>query len=235
MRGDMVIAGVFLFIVCIGVPYLAFKTKRQLGDGPLPMPKRRFFLQTIGVQLYLFFLAVAAIWPDWRSLFALPPSPLRAWGLAAVFLAALLGVMGWRWPKRDLESKRRLYSLLPHERRDLPVYFLVCIAAGVFEESVYRGAATWLLMRYTSLVPAVLIASVAFALAHVVQGWRSAAVIFVIALGAHALAIVGDSLVPVMAAHALYDALAGVLMPRWFERDVRSAAQSVLSQATLIR
>jgi len=27
-----------------------------------------------------------------------------------------------------------------------------------------------------------------------------------------------------MAAHALYDAIAGVLMPRWYEREVRSAA-----------
>ena len=66
---------------------------------------------------------------------------------------------------------------------------------------------------------AVLIASIVFALAHVIQGWQSAFVIFLIALGAHGLVIAGHSLFPVMAAHALYDAVAGTLMPRWYERE----------------
>ena len=211
---------IFLFVVCAGVPYLAWKSKQRLGDGPLPMPKRRFFIQTIVVQLFLFLLAAAAIWPDWRAFFQLPPMPLRAWGLAALMLALLLGVMRWRWPDRDLESKEMLYRILPHDRGDYPLYFVLCIAAGVFEESVYRGAAAWLIARLTgSVTAAILIASIVFALAHVIQGWRSTLVIFAIALGAHALVLLGGSLVPVMAAHALYDAIAGVLMPRWYERE----------------
>ena len=211
---------IFLFIVCVGVPYLAWKSKQRLGDGPLPMPRRRFFIQTILVQLYLFLIAVGAIWPDWRALFELPPAPLRAWGAASLMFAVLLGVMWWRWPHRDADSKERLSRILPSERGDYPMYFLVCLAAGVFEEAIYRGAAAWLLERFTgSVILAVLIASVVFALAHVIQGWRSVLVIFFIALGAHALVIFGSSLVPVMAAHALYDAAAGVLMPRWYERE----------------
>jgi membrane protease YdiL (CAAX protease family) len=69
------------------------------------------------------------------------------------------------------------------------------------------------------MVAAVLIASIVFALAHVIQGWQSAGVIFLIALGAHVLVIAGQSLFPVMAAHALYDAIAGTLMPRWDEHE----------------
>jgi membrane protease YdiL (CAAX protease family) len=134
--------------------------------------------------------------------------------------------MWWRWPQRDRDSKERLYRMLPHDRADLPPYFAVCLAAGICEETVYRGVTTVLLARVTeNLSAAILIASIAFALAHVIQGWRSVVAVFGIALMAHAVVLMTQSLFPVMAAHALYDALAGVLMPRWYEREVRSAAQ----------
>ena len=217
---------VFLLIVCLGVPYMAFKSRRLLGAGPLPMTRRRLFIQTIGVQLYLFALALAAAWRNDIGLLAAPRLPLRAWGMAALLLAVLAGVMAWRWPHRDRESKERLYRILPHDASELGPYFALCAAAGVCEEAVYRGVTATLLARVTgSVVAAVLIASIVFALAHIVQGWSSAAVIFGIALAAHALVLLTGSLFPIMAVHAVYDAIAGVLMPRWFEREVISAPQ----------
>lgn len=216
----------FLLIVCAGVPYLAWKSRQRLGDGPLPMPRRRFYIQTIFMQFYLFILAIAAAWRNDVDLLTTPPTPLRAWGIAALFLAVLLGVMWWRWPNRDQESKERLYRILPHDRSELAPYFALCIVAGVCEETVYRGVTAALLARLTgSVAAAVVIASVVFALAHIIQGWRSAGVIFLIALGAHALVLAGQSLFPVMVLHALYDAIAGTLMPRWYNREVRSASQ----------
>ena len=210
----------FLLIVCAGVPYLAWKSRKQLGDGPLPMPRQRFYVQTIFMQLFLFALAVVASLRNDIDLLAAPRRPLLAWGLAALFVIVLVAVMRWRWPHRDAASKARLYRMLPHDRRDLGPYYAVCLTAGVCEEVVYRGAAAALLARITgSMIAAVVIAAVVFALAHVIQGWRSAFVIFLIALGAHALVIAGQSLFPVMAAHALYDAIAGTLMPRWHERE----------------
>lgn len=226
----------FLLIVCAGVPYLAWRSRRQLGDGPLPMPRQHFYVQTIVVQLFLFALAVVAAVRNGVGLLAAPRRPLLAWGLAALFLIVLVAVMRWRWPHRDAASKARLYRMLPRDRRELGPYYALCLTAGVCEEVVYRGVAAALLVRITgSVIAAVVIASVVFALAHVVQGWQSAFVIFLIALGVHALVIIGHSLFPVMAAHALYDAIAGTLMPRWYERDVRSAALAVLSQSTLMR
>src|SRR5437762_12512754 len=129
MRPHMVIAAsgiVFLLIICLGVPYLAIKSSRQLGNGPLPMSPRRFFTQSIFAQLYLVAIAIAAAYRNWINLLATPPHPLRAWGLAALFLALLLGVMRWRWPHRDRESKEKLYRLLPHARGDFPLYFGLC-------------------------------------------------------------------------------------------------------------
>ena len=226
----------FLAIVCAGVPYLAIKSSRRIGSGPLPIATRTFFLQSLLAQLYLVAIAIAAAWRNRIPLFVAPPHPLRAWALAALFLAVLLGVMWWRWPHRGRESKDKLYRLLPHARRDFPPYFALCLAAGICEEIVYRGVAAALLQRITgSIIAAVLIAATVFALAHVVQGMRATMVVFVIALGAHALYFLCGSLIPVMAIHALYDALAGVLMSRWYEREIESAAQQVLSQTTPIR
>lgn len=230
-------AGVFfLVVVCLGVPYLAIKSSRRLGSGPLPMATRTFFLQSILAQLYLVVIAVAAAWRNRIPLLVAPPQPLRAWALAALFLAVLLGVMRWRWPHRGQESKDKLYRLLPHARHDFPPYFALCLAAGICEEIVYRGVTAALLQRITgSVAAAVLIAAAVFALAHVVQGRRATMVVFVIALGAHALYLLCGSLFPVMVVHALYDMLAGVLMSRWYERELESAPQQVLSQTTPIR
>jgi membrane protease YdiL (CAAX protease family) len=216
----------FLAIVCLGLPYLAWKSSKRLGSGPLPMARKRFFIQTILVQLYLLGIALAAAWRNGIDLLAKPPAPLRAWLLAALFLAALLGAMRWRWPHRGQESKEKLIRLLPRDRGDLAPYFALCLAAGVCEEVVYRGVTTVLLTRITgSLIAAIAIASAVFALAHVIQGRRATVVVFFIALGAHALVFLTQSLFPVMAVHALYDAIGGVLMSRWYEGERASRPQ----------
>lgn len=188
------------------------------------MSRRRFFIQTIFAQLYLAALAIAAAWRNGIDLLAPPVSPLRSWALAALFVALLLGVMRWRWPDRGQDSKDKLARLLPRERGDLPPYFALCLTAGICEELVYRGVATVLLTRLIgSLLAAIGIAAIVFALAHVIQGWRAAVVIFFIALLAHALVFVTKSLYPAVAAHALYDAVGGVLMSRWYRREIESA------------
>ncbi len=219
MRGDVV--ALFLIVVGALVPWMAWKSRETLGEGPLPIPRHAFYQQTIIVQLLLLALAIGAVWPERHALFRLPPSPLRAWGLAAALVVALIVLVRWRWPGRDEGSKDRLCKLLPQERGDYAPYFVLCVFAGVCEEAVYRGALTMLLTRFTgSVIAAVLIASTVFALAHVLQGPRSTIAIFLIALGAHGLVITSDSLLPAMAAHAVYDMIAGVLMPRWHRDEV---------------
>ena len=229
MREHMVIdvSGIlFLAIVCLGLPYLAWKSSKRIGSGPLPMSRKRFFVQTIFVQLYLVGIALAAALRNRIDLLAKPPAPLRAWLLAALFLAALLAAMRWRWRHRGQESKEKLIRLLPRDRSELAPYFALCLAAGMCEEVIYRGVTTVLLTRITgSLLAAIAIAAIVFALAHVIQGRRAMIIVFLIALGAHALVFLTQSLFPAMAVHALYDALGGVLMRRWYEGDRASRPQ----------
>lgn len=227
----------FLVIVCLGVPYLAIRSNRRLGTRPLPMSRRRFFLQTIFAQLYLFVIAIVSAQRNDIPLLSMPESPLLAWTLGAAFFGIMLAVMRLRWPSRDAESKERLYRLLPQSRSDLPLYLLVSLAAGICEETVYRGVATTLLERVTeNLVAGVLISAVAFGVAHIIQGKRAALGVFGVALMAQSIVLITQSLLPAMAAHAAYDAVGGVLMSRWCRRELESAPQpQVLSQTTPIR
>ena len=80
-------------------------------------------------------------------------------------------------------------------------------------ESAYRGVAiaslTWLLGNAWL---AVLVSAVAFALAHSTQGWKSAVIVFFLALSMHALVAFTGTLVIAMVVHTVYDLVAGYLL-----------------------
>jgi membrane protease YdiL (CAAX protease family) len=84
------------------------------------------------------------------------------------------------------------------------------LAASVAEEAAYRGVAMSILWYATGnpYLSAVL-CSLAFAVAHAVQGWRSGLTIYLVALVMHGLVWFTSSLVPAMIVHALYDFIAG--------------------------
>lgn len=222
-------SAVLVLLTCVWVPVLAFKSARRLGDGPLPVSRRHFFIQTIVIQVILAGVAVIAARQTGVPIAVMPPSRAAPWLIAAglVLFGALL--LRWRWASRSSASKNRLYSILPRTQREFPSYLALCLAAGIGEELVYRGMLFAILAYLTgSVIAAVLIASLVFALAHALQGWRGMFAIFLIALAMHGLVLFSKSLLPAMAAHALYDAIAGWLIPRWYERDAAAAPAATL-------
>ena len=220
--------GVTLVIVACGIlPYLAWKTSRVLRAADIGIPRHAMFVQVIALQAFIFALGWAAGRENKIPLFLQPPEPIRAWLAALIVLVVMVTALKVRWKSREDSQKRRLYSMLPQTRGEFSLFVVVCIAAGVAEEAVYRGLLPILLTRATRNIPlAIVISAVAFALAHAVQGWRAVLSIFLIALGAQALVMFSESLVPAMVMHASYDLIAGVLVPRWFEREFPSASQS---------
>lgn len=145
-----------------------------------------------------------------------PLRPLEGGAAAACLLAIALLILVVRWPGREPKTKRRLYELLPHERGEMPLYLGLCAAAAVSEEVAYRGVAFSLLQMLSgSEAVAALLAAVAFALGHAIQGWRSVGAIFLFALGFHVIVLIAGSLWFAVGVHFAYDAIAGVLIPRW--------------------
>jgi len=205
-----------LFIVGIVLPVLAIESARRMRGRLLPIPRRAFFIQTIVIQIILFTVAAVAAWRSGIDLTSLP-STVNAWLAAAAMLVVALAALKLRWPGRTPESQQRLYELLPHDRDELRVYVVLCFVAGIAEETIYRGATFGILLTlFRNVIAATLLTSFVFALGHAVQGWKSAAVIFVFALAFQAIVIIGGSLLPAIVVHFTYDLIAGILVPRWY-------------------
>jgi membrane protease YdiL (CAAX protease family) len=207
-----------LAFVGVFLPILIIKSARRLGTGPLPISRSRFYRQTIIFQLILAAIAAWTAYTHGILAMPLPQRPLITWSAAAVMYVLTALTLKLRWASRSDASKQRLYDILPHDRSEMVPYVFICIVAGTAEEFVYRGVMTELAQRLIGIAIVTIIAiSISFAAAHAMQGLRSMAGIFVIALACHALVWVAQSLIPVMVVHFAYDLTAGMLIPRWFE------------------
>ena len=221
---DGVNAGGFLLLSLVGVvlPIFIIKTARRVRGRPLPVSRSSFFRQTILFQLFLG--AICAWTASTHRILAmpLPQRPVIAWSAAGFMYFVAVLMLKLRWPSRSAVSKQWLYDILPHDRAELPPYVLLCAVAGVVEEFIYRGVMTELAQRLIGVAIVTIVAmSIAFAAAHAMQGLRSMAAIFIIALACHALVWIAQSLIPAMAVHFAYDLTAGMLIPRWFESAAR--------------
>src|SRR5258708_38075661 len=67
-------SAVLVLLTCVWVPVLAFKSAQRLGDGPLPISRRHFFIQRIVIQVILAGVAVIASRHTGVPLAVRPPS-----------------------------------------------------------------------------------------------------------------------------------------------------------------
>lgn len=154
-------------------------------------------------------------------------------GALIASVVAFFGHFGFRqiaiWMHTPEQLKNsRLRAWMPQTAREWALYLPVAIGAGVAEEASYRGVAWTLLTWMTgNAVAAGLLCAVAFGLAHSTQGWKSALVIFGIAVMMHALVWYTHTLVLAMIVHAVYDIAVGVLISRRLvkqERELEAAS-----------
>lgn len=217
---DHVNAAGYMLLVVVGVflPILIVRSAQRLGSRPLPISRERFFRQTIIFQVLVALLCGWTAWTHGILAMPLPRRPLLSWCAAALLYAATVTTLRLRWKSRSSDAKRRLYDILPRTTTELAPYVLLCIVAGAAEEFIYRGVMTGILQRITGIAIVTIVAlSLSFAVAHAMQGWRSVAGIFVIALACHGLVWLAQSLIPMMVVHFAYDLTAGMLIPRWYE------------------
>lgn len=214
---------VFLAYLLLFLPWLAIRSARKLhalrASGATRAIPSRFAIwigTLIGLVLLFGLSWLAASYFGFR-LFAMPrlgiPEILAA-------LAAFISHMALRAIVRRTrtEAERRtlmVYKIAPRVPREWLVFVLVCVMAGISEESAYRGVG-FAILSYGLGNPgiAVLILATAFTVAHWSQGLKSGIVIFVIALVMHALVLYTRTLVLAMIVHAVYDLVAGARIAR---------------------
>jgi membrane protease YdiL (CAAX protease family) len=200
------------------LPYLAIKSGRALGTRPLP-PKVKHF--TSQIMVLAFFLVLSALVAKREWIDVLPraaPEP-SMFALGAAVLAAFVVLMRPLWRKRVEERSRKVWLFMPRTRHERFLWAGVSLAAGVSEEVTYRGVMFALLWRLGgSPIAAALIAAVIFSISHFLQGWKSMAIIFTMALAFQLIAWMSGSLYISMAVHALYDVTAGLCYGAYGEK-----------------
>ncbi len=206
------LGAVFVGWSLFALPFLAWRSKRQFDAG-LVIEDRRAFFASIAIQQAV--LGAFAGFVAWTEGIDVLPARWPAgagWLAALVFVLVAAGTLPWRWARSTPERRARLLQLAPVGRGDLPPWFLLCVLAGFGEELAWRGVLPELLVRYgVQGDTPIVISAVGFALAHATQGLVSMLLIFVFALGFHGIVIASGCLYAAMVAHAVYDAIAGLV------------------------
>ena len=222
---------IFIVVMFVLVPRGALRTARQLremrAEGK-PLPRMRVLLSTGFAMVIYWFLASINAQAMGRGLFAVPVLGLREVGIGIGAFAVLLTAIPVSQVLRTPEQRRKqlVYSLAPRNAKEFAGFALLAVMAGIAEEAAYRGVAVWILTTtFGNVVPAILLAAAAFAVSHAVQGGRSMAVIFGIALVFHATVQLTETLVIAMVIHTAYDLVAGVVAGR--EARIFEAAAGV--------
>jgi membrane protease YdiL (CAAX protease family) len=121
----------------------------------------------------------------------------------------------------------RTKQIAPRTSRDHALFYVVCASAGVVEELAYRGAFFTLLAILTgSWWIAAVLASAAFGLAHLSQGWKGAVGAGVIGMFAQLIVGLTGTLFVAMAVHTLHDVVTGTAISRRVRREEASLALS---------
>ena len=192
------------------VPLGAIRSEKRVSVKPLP-PRRTHLIGTAVALWLMTAFSIAVAYVDRIILF--PAQPPRAAGVLAgvVMLFATITFMRPRW-RRAVEKRTRIVHLfMPRDRTERLLWVLVAASAGFGEEITWRAVQPMLLTRLIGHpVLAAALVAVSFGIGHMVQGWRSAAIIVAFAASFQVVVWLSGSLYVAMAVHFLYDLAAGL-------------------------
>jgi membrane protease YdiL (CAAX protease family) len=207
-------SAVYVLLVLVAVPIGAVRSKGFVEKKVTGPPRRSDILvRALLVQLLLFgisfFVARSqrmALW-SWTGL--RPPTIAIALGA----LALVVGAGAVSWQLRTPDERRTLWvrNLLPRTSLQWVLWLALSLAAGVAEETAYRGVLVVLLASVTaSFVAAVILSAAAFAIAHYPQGVKSMGWVFALGLVMQAVVSATGTLYVAMGVHAVYDVTAAL-------------------------
>ena len=209
----------FLAFILVLVPFAAWRTALRLRNqtpGP-SVPRLVYWKSAVLFQCFLFILAWAVGGTFAFPIFAVPHLTAMDVSLAFAALAVFFGLRSFARATRSEEERKTLsvYERAPRTGTELAWFSAAVVAASVAEEAAYRGVGMSILWFWLGNPwIAALLMSIAFALAHWNQGWKSGLVILAFAGVFHALVYATDTLVLAMLVHAAYDFIAGDLIRR---------------------
>jgi len=193
------------------IPVLAIRQSRKFRDAQKPLPNRLRHFQTTAFTL-VFFGAMSPLVARAESMELFPRAipPWRALLAGSLMFVVAVVFIRPRW-RRAVERRTRVVHLfMPANATERAWWVAVAVLAGISEEITWRGVQAGLAMALTRSVLIAMFCSISFSAGHIIQGWKSAGVILVFALGFHALVWLSGSLYVAMAVHIAYDITAGI-------------------------
>jgi membrane protease YdiL (CAAX protease family) len=213
---------VFVVITGLVMPSLAYVSKRQLDRG-LKIPRLQFYTQTIILQMLLLAGSFYVASRNRIILFRNPELNATEIGLGLLMFAATYGAMLLSWRSADSAARERLRLFVPSNPVEKVVWSAVSLAASCGEEVAYRGVLVAILHReLKNWWIAVLVSSIFFALAHLVQGGKSSVVVGVFGFMFHLLVAATGGLYVSILVHFAYNLAAGFTLSRLLSREERT-------------
>jgi len=216
------------FLLTVAVPWRGWARMQRLAALPsVTSPDRMaLYLTSIATQ-WVITLVIA-----WRAFarglssaeLGLKFTPWAALLFIGFGGAALFGTAHWfnlrRVGKSTNPAVEQIRSLgakiSPHTNRELALFVLLSLTAGICEEFIYRGFVCGTLFHAHAPVWAVLlVSSVLFGLAHAYQGRGGVVGTLLLGTVFGLTRILYDSLVPVILWHATVDIVAGLAGRRY--------------------
>ncbi len=222
----MALDHVFVVLFAIVYPAVGFvsfqRLLKRVAQGQAVLRLKLYHATLIGH--WLLFAVAVILWTmasrDAKMLglgFDLSLGLLAAAGLTVGGIVILIGQLRFA-AAADADLLRRiersfgsLVHLLPHDRRELARFSLLSITAGIVEETLWRGYLLWYLTLYMPLLPAALLSTIGFGLAHAYQGWRTLPRITIVGGVFTALYVLSGSLWLPIVLHGAVDLLQGRL------------------------
>lgn len=223
------------FIFCIAVPLSAARQTLRAGSNiVLSSDQKKNIYISGSFSLFIMGAIVMTIWLLFRRPLAelglTQPTNTRSWIWIAVafiiiyILDALITLSSKNKVDIAIDNFKKRTPFLPTTKSELPEYLLMCFAAGVFEEIVYRGYLVtycWYLfdgMEFQKFL-SVLLPAFVFSVAHFYQGTKAVVKIFILAILFGYIFVNSGSLLIVMILHFVVNAIGGLLPIKYMKED----------------
>lgn len=231
---DHIIAFLFGFAIPL---YAAYRRPKDFSNQQFDSEQKKQIYLSGSFSLFAMAFIIVAVWLLFRRPLAelglTQPVKAESWWWIVFVFVALYIIDTWlavatdenlskainRWKKRT--------PFMPTQRHELPLYFLMCFSAGIFEEIIFRGfLVTYCFHLFSGLnnpeLWAVIIPAIIFSVAHYYQGGKAVIKIVVLSVLFGFIFIRSGSLLVVMLLHFLVDALGGILTMRYMKEINKS-------------
>ena len=222
---------IVVFIFCILLPLSALKQHLK-NNSPIvftSQQKRTFYFSTC-LSLFIMAAIIVAVWLLFKRPLAGIGLTLRVEGrlwiwtvMAFVVLYAIDTINSVATPKNiaaSLSDWQKRTPFMPTKMKELPVYLLMCLCAGVFEEVVFRGYLVtyfWYLFSGSNYqqIFSVLLPAFVFSISHFYHGRKNIIKIFILSALFGFIFIQSGSLVIVMLLHFITNVIGGLLTVKY--------------------